>query len=83
MSTFFMVTYINKNNGAVVGSHLRPIFPAIVMVELEMRIIPTVTVRISHWRSCVDYKFVFIKKDCVAHVLALLNSFYRNTQYMN
>ena len=78
-----MVTYINKYDGAVVGSHLRRIFSAIFMVELEMRIIPTVTVRISHWRSCVDYKFVFIKKDCVAHVLALLNSFYRNTQYMN
>ena len=51
------------------------------MVELETRVIPTVTDSISHWRRYLDDTFVFIKKDCVEHVLVHLNSFHKNIQF--
>ena len=51
------------------------------MVELETRIIPTVTDNIAHWRRYVDDTFLFIKKGYVEHVLARLNSFHKNIQF--
>ena len=51
------------------------------MVELETRIIPTVTNNISHWKRYVDHTFVFIKKGYVEHILACLNSFHKNVQF--
>ena len=51
------------------------------MVELETRIIPTVTNNISHWSRYVDDTFVFIKKGYVEHVLARLNSFHKSIQF--
>ena len=51
------------------------------MVELETRIIPTVTDNISHWRRYVDDTFVFTKKGYVEHILAHLNSFHKNVQF--
>ena len=50
------------------------------MVELETRIIPTITDSISHWRRCVDDTFVFINKTFVKHVLGRLDSFRKNVQ---
>ena len=52
------------------------------MVEKETRIIATVTDSISHWRRYVDNTFVFIKKGCVEHALARLNSFQKNIQFI-
>ena len=60
-----------------------PVLAGIFMLEfmLETRIIPTVTDSISHWGRYVDNTFVFIKKGCVEHVLARLNSFHKNIQF--
>ena len=63
------------------GSPLGPVLAGIFMAELETRIIPTVTDNISHWRRYVDDTFVFIRKGCVEHVLARLNSFHKNIQF--
>ena len=41
-----------------------------------------VTCSISHWKSYVDDTFVFIEKDFVEHVLACLNLFHKNIQFM-
>ena len=50
-----------QNDGAAMGSPLGPVLAGIVMVELETRIIPTVTDSISHWRRYADDTFVFVK----------------------
>ena len=42
-----------------------------------------VTGSISHWRRYVDDTFVFVKKGCVEHVLAWLNSFHKNIQLIH
>ena len=70
-----------QNDGVTMGSPLGLVLAGIVMVELETRIIPTVTDSISHWRRYADDTFVFIKKVCEEHVLALLNSFHKNIQF--
>ena len=70
-----------EDDGIVIGSPLEPVLAGIFMVELETRIKPAVTDNISHWRSYVDDTFVFIKKSCVEHVLARLNSFHKNLQF--
>ena len=69
-----------QNDGAAMGCLLGPVITGIFMVELETRIIPTVTDSISHWRRYVD-TFIFIKKGYVQHVLARLNSFHKNIQF--
>ena len=64
------------------GSPLGPVLAGIFMIELETRIILTVMDNISHWRRYVDDTFVFIKKGYVEqHVLACLNSFYKNIHF--
>ena len=63
------------------GSPLGPVLAGIFMVELETRIIPTVTDNISHWTRYVDDTFAFIKKGYVGHVLVRLNSFHKNIQF--
>ena len=70
-----------QNDGVAIGSPLGPVLAGIFMVELDTRIIPTVTDSISHRRRYVDDTFVFIKKGCVEHVLARLNSFHKNIQF--
>ena len=62
-------------------SPLGPVLAGIFMVELETRVIPTVTDNISHWRRYLDDTFLFIKKGYVGHVLARLNSFHENIQF--
>ena len=54
----------------------------IFMVELETKIIPTVTDGISHWRRYEDDTFAFVKKGCLEHVLAWLNSSNKNIQFI-
>ena len=39
-----------QNDGLAMGSPLEPVLAGIFMVELETKIIPTVTDSISHWR---------------------------------
>ena len=70
-----------QNDGVAMGSPLGPVLAGIFMVELETRIIPTVTDNISQWRRYVDDTFLFIKKGYVEHVLARLNSFHKNIQF--
>ena len=41
-----------------------------------------VTDSTSDWRRYVDYTFAFIKKGCVEHALACLNSFHKNIQFI-
>ena len=54
----------------------------IFMVELETKIILTVTGSISHWRRYEDDTFAFVKKGCLEHVLAWLNSSNKNIQFI-
>ena len=61
-------------------SPLEPVLAGIFIVELETKTIPTVTDSIFHWRGYVGDTFVFVKKGCVEHVLARLNSFHKNIQ---
>ena len=61
-------------------SPLEPILAGIFIVELETKTTPTVTDSIFHWRRYVGDTFVFVKKGCVEHVLARLNSFHKNIQ---
>ena len=70
-----------ENDGVAMGSPLGPVLACIFMVDLDTKIIPTVTDSISHWRRYVDDTFVFVKKGCVEHVLAPLNSFHKNIQF--
>ena len=70
-----------ENDGVAMGSPLGPVLACIFMVELDTKIIPTVTDSISHWRTHVDDTFVFVKKGCIEHVLARLNSFHKNIQF--
>ena len=70
-----------QNDGVAMGSPLGPVLAGIFMVELETRIMPTVTDNISHWRRYEDDTFLFIKKGYVEHVLARLNSFHKNIQF--
>ena len=74
--------YQQKNDVAM-APWLGPVIAGTFMVELETKIIPTVTDSISHWRRHVDDTFVFVKKGCVEHVLARLNSFHKNIQLTN
>ena len=67
-------------NGVAMVSPLGPVLADIFMVELETKIILTVTDSISHCRIYVDDTFVFVKKGSVEHVLARLNSFHKNIQ---
>ena len=72
--------YQQKNDVAM-GSLIGLVLADIFMVELETKIIPTVTDSISHWRRHVDDTSVFVKKVCVEHVLARLNSFHKNIHF--
>ena len=57
-----------QNDGVAMGSPLRPVLAGIFMVELEAKIILTVTDRISHCRRYLDDTFLFVTKCCVEHV---------------
>ena len=70
-----------QNYGVTMGSPLGPVLTDIFMVELETKVIATVIDSIYHWRRYADDTFVFIKKVCVVHVLAHLNSFHKNIQF--
>ena len=70
-----------QNDSVTVGSRLALVLAGIFMVELETKIIPTVTDSISHWTRYVDDTFLFTKKGCVEHVLASLSSFHKNIQF--
>ena len=71
-----------QNDGVAMSSPLGSVLAGMFMLVLETRIIPRVTDNISHWRRYVDDTFVFIKKGYVEqHVLACLNSFYKNIHF--
>ena len=71
-----------QNGGVAMSSPLGSVLAGMFMLVLETRIIPRVTDNISHWRRYVDDTFVFIKKGYVEqHVLACLNSFYKNIHF--
>ena len=71
-----------QNDGVTMGSPLGPVLTGIFMVELETKVIPTVIDSIYHWRRYADDTFIFIKKVFVEHVLAHLNSFHKNIQFI-
>ena len=56
-----------QKDGLATGSALGSVLPGILVVKLDMRIIPTVTDSVSHWRSYVHDTFVFIKKGCIGN----------------
>ena len=60
-----------------------PALVGIFMVELETRIIPTAANSVSYWRRYVYDRLVFIKKGCLEHVFARLNSFHKKIQFTN
>ena len=82
MSTFVLEMTYQQNDGVTMGSPLGPVLTDIFMVELETKVIPTVIDSIYHWRRYADDTFVFIKKVFVEHVLAHLNSFHKNIQFI-
>ena len=67
-----------QNDSVAMDSPLGPVLAGIFMAELETKIIPMVTDSIFHWRRYLDDTFLFIKKDCIEHVLTRLNSFYKH-----
>ena len=63
------------------GSPLGPVIAIIFMVELEKRLIPTMSDKISLWFRYVDDTFTFIKKGQVDNVIEILNGFHENINF--
>ena len=68
-------------NGVAMGSPLGPVIANIFMVELEKRLIPTMSDKISLWFRYVDDTFTFIKKGQVDNVIEILNGFHENINF--
>ena len=68
-------------NGVAMGSPLGPVIANIFMVELEKRLIPTMSEKISLWFRYVDDTFTFIKKGQVDSVVEVLNGFHEKIKF--
>ena len=68
-------------NGVAMGSPLGPVIANIFMVELEKRLIPTMSNKISLWFRYVDDTFTFIRKGQVENVIEILNGFHENINF--
>ena len=68
-------------NGVAMGSPLGPVIANIFMVELEKRLIPTMSDKISLWFRYVDDTFTFIKRGQVDNVIEILNGFHENINF--
>ena len=63
------------------GSPLGPVLANIFMVELENKIIPNLTEKISLWQRYVDDTFTFIRLDEIENVKSILNNFHENIKF--
>ena len=68
-------------DGVAMGSPLGPVIANIFMVELEKRLIPTMSDKISLWFRYVDDTFTFIKKGQVDRVIQILNGFHESIKF--
>ena len=78
-------TYDNKLyrqvNGVSMGSCLGPIFANIFMVELERDVVPRLNTIMPLWKRYVDDTFTFVKKNEIAKVKSLLNTFHPDIKF--
>ena len=70
-----------QTDGVMMGSPLGPLFANIFMCELENRVIPTLTGKISNWVRYVDDTFGLIKIGEEIHVQNELNKYHPNIQF--
>ena len=68
-------------NGVAMGSPLGPVIANIFMVELEKKVIPTISDKVSLWYRYVDDTFTFVKKGEVDNVLRILDNFHNNIKF--
>ena len=64
--------------GIAMGSLLGPVKAGIFMVELERNLLPTLSQYMTSWKEYVDDTILYVKVDCIEHVLNVLNSFHEN-----
>ena len=63
------------------GSSLGPVIAGIFMVELERNLQPTLSQYMASWKRYVDDTILYVKIDCIEHVLHALNSFHANISF--
>ena len=68
-------------DGVAMGSPLGPVLANIFMVELETKLIPSLSDKISLWQRYVDDTFTFIRKDQIDYVKNVLNNFHPDIKF--
>ena len=68
-------------NGVAMGSPLGPVIANIFMVELEKKVIPTISDKVALWYRYVDDTFTFVKKGEIDNVLRVLDNFHGNIKF--
>ena len=67
-----------EKDGIAMGSPLGPVKASIFMVELERNLLPTLSQYMTIWKEYIDDTILYVKVDCIEHVLNVLNSFHEN-----
>ena len=68
-------------DGVAMGSPLGPVLANIFMVELETKLVPTLSEKVSLWQHYMDEIFKFIKKTEFESVKIVLNSFHDDIKF--
>ena len=63
------------------GPALDPAITAILMLELEIRILPTLRKHVSPWKTYVDNTISYMKEESNEHVLIKLNGYHDNIKF--
>ena len=69
-------------DSVALGSFLGPILPRNFMVKLETAVVSALDNVLFKWKECVDDTSCFIKGENINFILAKLNSFHLNIQFM-
>ena len=78
--TFELRTYV-ETDGAAMSLPLEPVLTHIFMIELENSLLPNLTKFKIFWKRYVDETICFVKIDITKFIIAVLNSFNKNTQF--
>ena len=70
-----------QKDGVAMGNPLGPVLANIFMVELENKLVPTLSGKMSLWYRYVDDTFTFIKKDELENVKSVLNDFHEDIKF--